>query len=376
MRRERRPGIFERFGGRMLHAAPHASLYLKARLLCVSVLLILLTACGDGDNGTKVIFTTGFGREDVFRIGDGVCTVPEMMVYLTNIGNQYESVYGSEVWNISKEGVTLEENIKETVLAKLAQIKTMCLLAADRGVALDEAEEKRAAGAAEEYFSLLNATEKERLGVSMEIIEKLYREYALADKVYQYIIQDVRPEISDDEARTITVQHILFRTYTTENGGGRVEYTDKVKETVYEKACEVRRMAVDGEHDFVDLASRYSEDPAITYFFRKGEVEPVIEEAAFLLETGEVSQVIETDAGYHIIKCISTFDREQTDLNKLVIVEERRREIFGQEYDAFVDTLASQLNTRLWDEMTLLHEKEITTMEFFDIYAKYFTDIK
>ena len=129
----------------------------------------------------------------------------------------------------------------------------------------------------------------------------------------------------------------------------------------------------DGE-DFLDLASRYSEDSVITYSFGKGEMDPVFEEAAFSLETDEVSQVIETKAGSHIIKCISTFDREQTDMNKLTIVEERRREVFGQEYDAFVVTLARQLNTELWDSIKLLHDEEVTTADFFDIYAKYFPD--
>lgn len=61
-------------------------------------------------------------------------------------------------------------------------------------------------------------------------------------------------------------------------------------------------------------------------------------------------------------------------MNKLTIVEERRREVFGQEYDAFVVTLARQLNTELWDSIKLLHDEEVTTADFFDIYAKYFPD--
>ena len=34
--------------------------------------------------------------------------------------------------------------------------------------------------------------------VKEEDIENLYLEYALADKVYRYIIKDINPEISDD----------------------------------------------------------------------------------------------------------------------------------------------------------------------------------
>ena len=48
-------------------------------------------------------------------------------------------------------------------------------------------------------------------------------------------------------------------------------------------------------------------------------------------------------------------DREETDANKLKIVEERKREVFGQEYDSFVNTLVRQLNDKLWDEITLSH---------------------
>lgn len=340
-------------------------------LLGMAAAALSLTACGSG----RVVFTTGFSRDEVFRIGNKVCTTEELMVYLTNTQNQYESVYGTEVWNVSLDGVTLEENIKETVLAKIAQIKAMALLAESKDVELDAGETERLERAAEEYFGSLNDRERELMGVSLDTIQKLYTEYALADKVYQYIIQDVNPEISDDEARTITVQHILLRTYADDGEGNRAAYSEQAKNAVYEKACEIRRQAVEDGVDFAELASRYSEDSTITYSFGKGQLDEAFEETAFSLETGQISEVIETEAGCHIIKCISTFDREETDANKLVIVEERRREVFGEEYDAFLEPLVRQLNTKLWEEITLLHDEEVTTTSFFEVYAKYFPGV-
>lgn len=344
-----------------------------ALFFCGFLAIAALSSCGD-ENGAKVVFTTGMGQDEVFRIGSGVCTVPEMMVYLTNTQNQYESVYGQEVWNISVGGVTMEENVKDTVLAKLAQIKTMYLLAQDRGVALDEAEAGRVQQAAAEYFGSLSRREAELMGVEEKTIEKLYEEYALADKVYRYIIQDVNPEISDDEARTITVQQIVLRTKAADAEDGTAAISEAEKAAVYERACDIRDMAVDGEHDFVDLASRYSDDSVTTFSFGIGEKEEAFERAAFALATGEVSQVIETEEGYHIIKCISTFDKNQTDVNKLEILEQRRREVFGEEYDAFVETLARQLNTEVWQEMTLPKDERVTTADFFEVYRKHFPD--
>ena len=110
----------------------------------------------------------------------------------------------------------------------------------------------------------------------------------------------------------------------------------------------------------------------MTYSFGKGEMDITFEETSFSLETYEISEVIETESGYHIIKCISTFDREQTDLSKLEILEERRREVFGQEYDAFVATLARQLNSSLWETIELIYDSKVTTMDFFDVYEEYF----
>ena len=90
----------------------------RKKLTALALIFILspavFTACGSSGSSTKVIFTTGFGDDEVFRIANVSCTTAEIMVYLTTTQNQYESVYGSEVWNVALGDVTLEENVKET----------------------------------------------------------------------------------------------------------------------------------------------------------------------------------------------------------------------------------------------------------------------
>lgn len=333
--------------------------------------LLLLTGCG-AEKGTKVVLTTGFKKDEVFRIEDASCILPEIMIYLTNTQNQYESVYGEEIWETTLDGGTLEDNVKETVLARIAQVKSMNLLAESKGVTLTAVEQELALRAAKEYYGSLGEKEIELLGATQELLQAMYQEYALARKVYQQIIHDINPEISDDEARTIVVQHILIKTYTMDGTGKRVEYTDASKEAAFEKAQEVLALALEGKQDFETLISKYSEDVNSSYSFGKGEVDPAFEAAAFELAGGEISQVVESQSGYHIIKCISTFDREQTDRNKVKIVEQRRKEVFGQEYDAFVETLTRKLNDELWQNVTFIHDSLVDTKEFFDVYDSYF----
>lgn len=348
--------------------------------------LLLITgagACGrneegapdaEGGSNTKVILTTGFARGEIFRIGSVSCMKNELMVYLTNTQNQYETVFGEEIWQQDFNGVTLEENVKETVLARIARIKSMTLLAEEMGVSLSGEERALCERAAAEYFSSLNERERELLDITQEQIGAMYEDYALADKVYHYIIRDINPEISDDEARTITVQHILLKTTASGNADGGFTTGGEEKEDKYELAVELSRRLAEGE-DFESLMELYNEADENTLFVRHGDREEAFEDVAFSLETGQVSDIIETSQGYEILKCISTFDREQTDQNKIEIVRTQREQVFGEQYESFVSTLTRYLNEDLWDEIRLLHDENLTTADFFEVYNRCFEEV-
>lgn len=348
---------------------------IQTTMLLFLAAALILSGCQRKDSQekeeTKVVLTTGFADDEIFRIDKSACTLPELMIYLMNTKNQYEEIFGKEIWSTSYEGITLEENIKETVLAKIAKIKAMNLLAQQQGILLDDEETKRSRQAAAEYYDSLNETEIEKLAVTQELVTAMYEEYALADKVYKHLIADINPEISDDEARTITVQHILIKTYSLNEEGERVPYTEQAKAQAYQSAKEAWTKAIDGE-DFASLITEYSEDSNMSYSFGKGTMDEAFEKAAFNLGTDEISDIVESESGYHIIKCISTFDREETDRNKVKIVEQRRKEVFNEEYTNFINGLTRNLNTKLWDTVGFLEDEEITTSSFFETFQNYF----
>ncbi len=348
--------------------------YYKYLCFILSMIIVssVLTGCGEkNERKLKVVLTTGFGKSEVFRLDRTSCSLPEIMVYLTNTQNQYESVFGDEIWEKDLKGANLEDSIKENVLARIAQIKAMNLLAQKHTIVLEEKEQELCAKAAEKYYSSLNSSEIEKMGVTMEMIQKLYEEYALANKVYGDIIKDINPEISDDEARTITVQQILFKTYTLNGKGEKTALSDADRKKILQKAQAVDTFAKSGT-DFAKLIEEYSDDKIGTYSYGKGEMEPAFEEATFELGKDEISDVIESAYGYHIVKCISTFDRNETDANKVKIVEQRKKEVFNDEYNEFLATLTRNLNTKLWNKITFIQDENVTTKDFFDVYNSYF----
>lgn len=345
-------------------------------LLAVVVLCCLgmmIQGCAKNDKGTKVVFTKKLEKNEVFRVGDEICKSSEMKVFLSTTRHEYESVYGEKIWNTSLNGVTLEENVKKSVLEKVAQIKSMYLLAKNKGIELDETEKSLTEAAAKDYFGRLSAVQKEEMEITLEQLTELYEEYALAHKVYRKVIEDVNPEISDDEARIVTVQQILIKTKEKDASGNMVDMLTAQKQEKYELACDIWAMATEQKKSFEDLASKYNQEPDLTISFGKGEVDPAVEAAAFQLETNEISAVVESPEGYHILKCISTFDQEETKVNKQRLLEAKRNEVFGEEYGSFVNTLVRTLNQSAWDGLALVQGSDVSA-DFFEIYEKFFHD--
>ena len=340
-----------------------------------AIMCFFIAGCGEKEN-KKVVLTTGFGKNEIFRIEDVSCMMPEIMVYLTNTQNQYEQVYGEQIWETAVGDVTLEENVKDIVLAKIARIKTLNLMAEENNITLNEAEINKVKVAADEYYDSLSENERKLLNVDKALITSMYEECALADKVCEYILADINPEVSDDEARSVTVEHIYMKTYMLNGAGEKVPYTDAMKQRVYDEMKDVLEMAQSGEYSFKTLMDEYSEAELNTISFGKGEVDRNFEEAAFNMETNELSGIVEGEDGYYIIRCINTFDREETDANKIKIIERRKEETFYVVYEGFVATLTRDLNDKLWEEVTFLHDEQLTTSSFFTIYDKYFAKVE
>jgi foldase protein PrsA len=101
-------------------------------------------------------------------------------------------------------------------------------------------------------------------------------------------------------------------------------------------------------------------------------MDTAFEEASFNLGTDEISDIVESEHGYHIIKCISTFNRSETDRNKVKIVEQRRKEVFNDEYSKFVESLTKSLNEKLWESVSFIEDENVTTDSFFEVYKETF----
>lgn len=325
-----------------------------------------LTGCGQN---TQIVFTTGLSGDEIFKIGSAVCTEPELMIYLITFYNQYADTYGPEMWEYDFGGISLEDNVKDVVLSKMTQIKIMNLMAEERNIRLTDQETQKVQEAATHYYEKLEKKLKDREDITEKVVQTVYQEYAIANKVYETITESADMEISDDEARTVTVQEIYLKTWKLKNNE-KVSMSEEEKDAVKNRAEKLLERLKEGE-DFETLAAAESEDHQLVQSYAREMAEPELESVLFSLDEGEISGVIETADGYYIEKCISTMDYEATQENKLVLAEQRKKEAFSEAYAEIANHTHSQFRDKRWKRLTMEPEIHRTEADFFDIYEEY-----
>ena len=89
-----------------------------------------------------------------------------------------------------------------------------------------------------------------------------------------------------------------------------VPISDEEKKVVKDKLTGYKQEILSGKRSFESIAVLYSQDPGTATksgelgFFGRGDMQPSFEAAAFKLKPGEISEVIETPFGFHILQLI------------------------------------------------------------------------
>ena len=148
-----------------------------------------------------------------------------------------------------------------------------------------------------------------KLNLGIEALMEPYIDIT-EDEVLQYFIANKQ---EFDTTEQVKASHILVETE--------------------EEANDIKKQLDEGG-DFGELAAEYSTDPSNAQqggdlgFFGKGQMVAPFEEAAFSMEPGEISEPVQTDFGYHIIK---VEDKTEAQEAKLEDVSEEIREKLKEE---------------------------------------------
>lgn len=222
-------------------------------------------------------------------------------------------------------------------------------------IALNLANESAQFESQEEYEQALKDA-----GITEDLLERLITKQVLGNRAYLELYggenprligsdEDIKADISENYVR---VYHLLISADHFYGLEGYEDYTDEqLAQEAKTLAEETLASIQNGDGDIYELAQTIGDDPGMIdneegYLFTYGMMVEPFEKASFALGVGDVSGLVETDYGWHIITRL-----EQ---------DEYVNEHFEEARETYVnDRFNSDVNT-------LLAETEVTTTEYFD----------
>ena len=337
----------------------------------LAMVMVLMLCCVGCKDDVQVKLTTGLNEGELFRIEKKACTEAEARLFLMNQKNRYEDSYGENIWKAAVGDTNFAGQMKEQLQAFLYQLKGMVLMAEGRGIALSDEEKMLAASAAKTYLAGLSAEAASYLGMTEEQLTRLYQEYRLSERLVAQVTAIVEEEISDDEARVIEVQQIVFLKSKMTEEGDLTPLTATELADVRAKAQEAVDRAMAGD-SFTLLQETYSGEAVGSIRVSRFDVNKTWETAIFALGKEEISSVIETEDALYVVRCVNNLLEEETQINKEVIRERKKAQIFYQEYNAYVAKLLVQNKEDGWQSLAFTNWVPDCDVDFYEIYEKYF----
>lgn len=303
-----------------------------------AVVLAAAVVCGCGVKETLLS-----GRKSEREYGKA-----ETMVIVTTERLRYEELYTDKIWDtvVDESGTTFEETLLSQIHDFLKELKTMSRMADEEKVTLSGKERELAKQAAAQYMKeLKNAGESSE--IDKDVVESLYEDYWKTEKLVETLTGSVNLEVSDSEAKVITVDEIVL--------------SDK------DKADEaLKKVQMEGT-DFMTVAKEVSEDQEIEKKISRGLRPEAYEKAAYALATGETSDVIEADGKYYILRCVNDYDEAATKVRKEEMVREKRNEVFYETYSEYAAKVYLAKDDSLWKNLSIT-DGERTSADFFEIF--------
>ncbi len=316
----------------------HKNKFYIAILVLFSALF--LNACGTNE-------VTEERAEVVFEFNDEEITLGEVYIYANTVIEDYERRYGDDVWNLditldNGRTVNMEEATREDIIESIVRVKVLYSRASQYDIVLTEAEEAEVTEKASDFYNKLTDAQLQEMQITQDVVIEVLMENAIAEKVYDSIIEEADIEVSFEEARQTTFYDMCFECYREGANGNIIEFTEEERDAQYERALQAYSTLVDpvnteNENNPESLSDYYGLKYSSYYTLSPEEIADMygqeVCDEIYSLEDGSYSLVTETEYGYHIFYIKALTDSTATTSKKQEMEKELCSEYFDSLYN-------------------------------------------
>ncbi len=283
-------------------------------LLMVIMLGIGMTACGS-KKPVAVVNGVDISADDFKKT---VATYKESI----------SKMYGKDLWDQEiKKGVKYKDEMKKAILQQMIQEQVVYQEAKKEKLEAKQSEVDKQFKQLKE--SIKKDKDYEKFLKDNDIDDEFLKAQLTKDITIQNFKNnfDKNTKITEAEMKKyyeenknnyvddeVKASHILISTVDQKTNK---PFSEEKKKEAKKKAEEVYKKVKAGD-DFSKLAKEYSDDKSSAVnggdlgFFSKGQMVPEFEKAAFGMDKGEISDIVESQFGYHIIKVTDKKYKEYT----------------------------------------------------------------
>lgn len=134
---------------------------------------------------------------------------------------------------------------------------TIAAMADTEGIKIDKDDMRSINDVADKFYNSLSQSELEYTDADLDTATVLYRNYYLADKVYNRVTEKVDETVSEEDARVIKIQYI------------RMSSDNTAPDTIQKKLRSIAKKVKKGTTNFEKEAKQISEDDSATKVIKK-----------------------------------------------------------------------------------------------------------
>jgi len=305
-------------------------------------------------------------------VGDSVLLLSELHEEMLQWAAQQQMTLPEDPTLLAQiQAQILDSKVDELLILQAAERDSTIIVDPRQVETLVQREITRIEEAIGGRLALERALEQDDLTLQQyrEILARRFRRQGFIEQYVQKVRQDrPLPTITDEEVReffeqnreqfndrpaSVTFRQIVIAPTASDTARARARAT----------AEEVLALARDGE-DFEQLARRFSDDPGSAQqggdlgWFRRGDMVREFENAAYSLRPGQVSDIVESPFGFHVIKLERVRGGERSARHILIRADVTPEDV--ERARQLADSLAGGLRagTVDWDSASARHHDE------------------